>query len=233
MSIPILIPTFNNITYLRRMVLQLKAHKLGNIIVVDNASTAPDMLSYLDEIEHEVIVVKLDYNAGPRALFLTQEYYACLPDVFCITDPDLEFSNALPSGFLLELINATEIFKIGKAGFALDISQPELMREGVLTATFVDDVGVKYVGGVIEWESRFWQHQIATTAGGDPIYLAPIDTTFAVYNKRYFSPETYLHAVRFAGKYTARHLPWYKENGLSLTEEQYYRSTSKWSCNYA
>ena len=225
-AVPILIPTFNNATYLRNMIAQLKARNLRNIIVIDNASTEPDMLAYLDEIERSVSVVKLDYNAGPRAPFLTPANYARLPNIFCLTDPDLMFNDALPEEFLFDLIDATEILKVGKAGFAIDISQPELMSEKTLAAQLSDG---RRQYGFIEWESRFWQHQVAVTAGGDPIYNASIDTTFAVYNKRHFRPEAFLYAVRFAGRYTCRHLPWYKESGLTEAEEQRYRSSQKWS----
>lgn len=147
-TVPILIPTFNNVTYLRRMIEQLKAYKLRNIIVIDNASTLPDMFMYLDEIEHEATVVKLNYNDGPRAPFLNPENYARLPDIFCITDPDLVFNEALPKEFMFSLINATEILKVGKAGFAIDISEPELMSEKALAKQHFDG---QHNYGLIEW----------------------------------------------------------------------------------
>ncbi|KWH06622.1 hypothetical protein WT59_02045 [Burkholderia territorii] len=157
-------------------------------------------------------------------MFLSDANYARLPDLFCVTDPDLELNDALPPEFLFELIDATEAFQTGKAGFALDISQPELMKE---TTLFCGDR--QYT--TLEWEANFWRHQIGSTAGGDPIYNAPIDTTFAVYNKRYFRRDSHLCGVRFAGRYTCKHIPWYKETGLTDAEEQYYREHQKWS-NY-
>ncbi|KUY57647.1 tetratricopeptide repeat protein [Burkholderia sp. AW33-5] len=223
-TVPVLIPTFNNPTYTRRMVAQLKARGLRNIVIVDNASSAPDMLAFLESVQDDVTVVRLDRNAGPRDLFLSDANYARLPDLFCVTDPDLELNDALPPEFLFELIDATEAFQTGKAGFALDISQPELMKE---TTLFCGDR--QYT--TLEWEANFWRHQIGSTAGGDPIYNAPIDTTFAVYNKRYFRRDSHLCGVRFAGRYTCKHVPWYKETGLTDAEEQYYREHQKWS-NY-
>lgn len=225
-NVPVLIPTFNNVTYLRRMVSQLKAKGLRNLIVVDNASSAPGMLDYLDSIQDAVSVVRLDHNVGPRAITLSDVIYRWLPDIFCVTDPDLDLNPELPASFMFDLIEATERLKIGKAGFALDISQPELMDEKVLAVSQTD--GVKRYN-LIEWESRFWQQRIGATAQGDPIYRAPIDTTFAVYNKRYFRPETHLTGVRFGGRFTARHLPWYKDNGVDAAEERYYRERQEWS----
>ncbi|HDR9134167.1 TPA: tetratricopeptide repeat protein [Burkholderia vietnamiensis] len=223
-TIPILIPTFNNPTYTRRMVAQLQARGLRNIFIVDNASSAPDMLAFLDAAQDDATVVRLPHNAGPRDLFQSPANYARLPDIFCITDPDLALNEALPNEFLLELIDATEMFKVGKAGFALDISQPELMKQASVVCG-----DQRYT--TIEWESRFWQHHVANTAAGDPIYNAPIDTTFAVYNKRYFRPEAHICGVRFAGRYTCKHLPWYQDTGLPEAEMQYYRDHQKWS-NY-
>jgi tetratricopeptide (TPR) repeat protein len=223
-TVPVLIPTFNNPTYSRRMVEQLKARGLRNIVIVDNASSAPDMLAFLEAVQDDATVVRLEHNAGPRALFLSDENYARLPDLFCVTDPDLELNDALPPEFLFELIDATEAFQTGKAGFALDISQPELMKD-----TQVGYGDRTYT--ILEWEANFWRHAIGQTAGGDPIYNAPIDTTFAVYNKRYFRRDAHICGVRFAGRYTCKHVPWYKETGLPETEEQYYRAHQKWS-NY-
>ena len=108
----------------------------------------------------------------------------------------------------------------------LDISQPELMDEKALGITQSDGLRTY---DLIEWETRFWQQQIGKTLSGDPIYRAPIDTTFAVYNKRYFRRETHLAAVRFGGRYTCRHLPWYKDNGLDAAEDRYYREHQEWS----
>ncbi|MBB5467784.1 putative O-linked N-acetylglucosamine transferase (SPINDLY family) [Paraburkholderia sp. CI2] len=225
-NVPVLIPTFNNVTYLRRMVSQLQGRGLRNLIVVDNASSAPGMLDYLASIQDTVSVARLDHNVGPRAFTLSDVIYHRLPDIFCITDPDLELNPELPDTFLFDLIDATEALKIGKAGFALDISQPALMDEKALSIMQSD--GVKNYG-LIDWEARFWQQQIAASANGDPIFRAPIDTTFAVYNKRYFRRETHLAAVRFGGRYTCRHLPWYKDNGLDAAEDQYYRKHQAWS----
>lgn len=222
-AVPVLIPTFNNSTYVRRIIPQLHDIGLKNIVLVDNASTAPEMLTFLQSVQNDVIVVRRDHNAGPRDLFMSAENYNRLPEIFCITDPDLEFNSALPDEFLLELIDATEKFKTGKAGMALDIADREAMRDE-------DFIYGNRPYKIWDWESQFWRHQVGTTPAGDPIYNAPIDTTFAVYNKKYFRPETHLLGVRVAGRYTCRHLPWYKDVAMPASEEEYYRQHQKYSC---
>jgi hypothetical protein len=54
-----------------------------------------------------------------------------------------------------------------------------------------------------------------------------IDTTFAVYNKKYFRRDAPFEAVRVAGLFTCRHLPWYRDSRLPLQEEEFYRRTAR------
>lgn len=68
-DIPVLVPTFNNPTYLTNMVRQLRALRLDNVIVVDNASTYPPMLDLLLQLSREYKVVRNAENYGPRYLF--------------------------------------------------------------------------------------------------------------------------------------------------------------------
>ena len=65
------------------------------------------------------------------------------------------------------------------------------------------------------------------TKQGDPIYWANIDTTFAVYNKRFFRRGDFYSALRFDGRFAAQHLPWYLDSRLpgDRDKEEYYRTT--------
>lgn len=221
-EVPVLVPCFNNPTYLRNMVTQLRALRLRNIIIVDNASTYPPMVECLSSLSRELSVVSLTENKGARHISLDEKTYALLPQYFCVTDPDLEFNAQLPSDFLVELVCLTEKHAVGKAGFSLDISDRSQLRE--------DDF---WIGGkeikIWEWEEQFWQEPLERLNGEDQVYRAPIDTTFAVYNKKYLNRENPYEAMRVAGKYTCRHLPWYKETLLPEDEETFYRRTARFA----
>jgi glycosyltransferase involved in cell wall biosynthesis len=219
---PILIPTFNNPTYLDGMLSQLRARMLSNILVIDNASTFPEMREYLSKLTADVRVIYLPENSGPRSILQADSNYASLPDVFCITDPDLELNADLPEDFLFQLLQLTEQYKVGKAGFSLDISNPEEMVQDHFV---IGDSRCT----IWDWEEQFWQRKLGTTLGGDPVYDAGIDTTFALYNKKYFDRSTPLRAIRVAGRFQCRHLPWYRATRLSTDEEEYYRATQKHS----
>jgi alpha-acetolactate decarboxylase len=61
------------------------------------------------------------------------------------------------------------------------------------------------------------------------VYNAAIDTTFALYNKHYFDPSNFYCAVRVAGRFTYRHLPWYRDSLPPAEELTVYRQTQKYS----
>jgi len=222
-EIPVVIPTFNNPAYVRNMTAQLFCRGLRNIVVIDNGSTAPDMRASFLLARR---VVHLNDNRGPHYIFREDREFDALPNLFCVTDPDLEFNQQLPDDFLIELIGLTEEFRVGKVGFSLDVSDKAAMRED-------DFQNSSRICKIWEWEQQFWEDQIGSTRSGDPIYRADIDTTFAVYNKKYFSRDNFYDALRLAGRYTCRHLPWYRDNGMAETEAAYYASTQKFSTYFS
>lgn len=81
-SIPIIIPCFNTVTYVRLMVEQLRNLGLSNIILIDNASSYPPMVSYLSEISSHVQVVWQKENKGPRDIFSDPCNRSLLPQFF-------------------------------------------------------------------------------------------------------------------------------------------------------
>lgn len=223
---PILVPVFNNPTYTRKMLLQLSGLGMQNIYLVDNGSTSTEMQQLLEEAEPIAKVVRTGVNKGPRDVVLGALNYECLPDVFCVTDPDLEFNSGLPSDFLAHLLCLTRKFKVGKAGMALRIDDVELMHRKKFKIN-----GREY--HATEWELQYWREPVDGLDDGSPAFRAHIDTTFALYNKQFFSPSSFYQAIRVAGNYTCRHLPWYVDSGLSEAEMKLYRATQKHSMHLA
>jgi hypothetical protein len=222
MDIPVFIPCFNAVTYVRSMVEQLRARGLRRLFLVDNASTYPPMREYLEAPGPGVTVIFQPENKGPHDVFLDPANLALLPQFFCVTDPDLLLNPAMPEDFLAQLAALTERLSVGKAGAAVDIADPAALRQ--------EDFLIEgRLWKIWEWEDQFWREPLEPLPGGDPVFRADIDTTFALYNKRFFNIDHRLKAVRVAGRYTCRHLPWYKDVGLPEEEEQYYRNHSRYS----
>lgn len=221
-SIPVYVPTFNNPTFTACMLEQLEKWRLRNITVVDNGSTYDGMLGLLDRVEKQHSVVRLGRNAGPQSLVTDAMNFQCLPELFCITDPDLLFHPEMPQDFLLTLLDLTSRFAIGKAGLALDIDEKHLFRPEKMQ---MNGAGFH----IWEWEAQFWSEIAAHLGDGSPVYRAHIDTTFALYNKKYFKVENFYSALRVAGRYTCRHLPWYRQDFLPVEEAAFYRANQRFS----
>jgi hypothetical protein len=220
-EMPVFVPCFNNPTYTAGMVSQLRTLGFCHIVLLDGGSGYSRMREFLAAPGDCVSVVSLPTNPGPRHILVDAVVLALLPRHFCITDPDLAFNRALPADFLGELAALAARERVGKAGFALDLSDRDAMRD----ETFV-------LGGrrwqIWEWEEQFWRDQLEPLRpGGDPVYRA----TVALYDKTFFdpSPGRLQEAVRVAGRFTCRHLPWYRDNGLPKEEEQFYRNTEGFS----
>lgn len=223
-DIPILIPSFNNPGYCRMMVHQLLQLGLTRITIIDNASSAPAMLALLRDMDTKINVIRLRRNMGPKFFAQNFIFFLQLPNIFCVTDPDIEFNPDLPPSFLETLQELTERHQIGKAGFALNIADHYEFR----------DIQIKFkdqTHDIVSWESQFWTQEIGATAAGDPVYRADIDTTFALYNKKFFGrkKQGFYHGLRVAGNFTARHLPWYRERVITEAEENSYAATQKFS----
>jgi hypothetical protein len=207
---------FNQLTYIRDMVNQLKKYT-NDIIVVDNNSTFPPLLKYYEE-NCEFTVLRLKKNYGH---FVYKEDFVnnLAGDVFVITDPDLEFNPRLPQDFMNVLISTSNHFKASRVGFALLIDSDEIRSD-----VFFKNIGIK------DWERQFWSKQITCPLYPNlEIYEAEIDTTFCLINRRYAEQKSF---YRVAGDYTCVHLPWMKNFRDRFIPGEYetYSGASTCSC---
>jgi len=222
-EIPVIVPVFNLVSYAKFMVEQLKEYNINNFIICDNNSTYPPMVEYLDELSKTERVVRFDENLGPRIFLEKKAFLSILPEYFIITDPDLVFNPLLPKEFLSKMIRILEIYNVSKVGFAIDI----------------DETKHKFFKGsnVDIWEGNYWINQINIYPEKDPLYIAPIDTTFCLYKKDLFIKEliesgngiTSTTSIRIAGRFTCEHMGWWEDQILSKEEIEFYRKTQKWS----
>ena len=193
--IPIVIICYNNWVYVDNTIKQLKFYH-DDIIIMDNKSTDPWTIDYLNKIN--VKVIWNETNNGP---WITPDnntdIWNTLPNQFILTDPDLQFNKDLPSNFIDYLLEVSNLHNAYKVGFALDISDFELMHQ---------IPNYHFGQNIYQWEhSQHWTHPL-----GDDLYLALIDTTFCLISKN----KNPYNNVRIAGNFTAKHIPWYVDNSL-------------------
>jgi hypothetical protein len=220
-SLPIYIPCFNNPTYTKQMIDQLSSYGLHNLTLIDNASTYRPMLKLLDQCAKQFNVIRLNKNLGPRHLVLDPINYHLLPDLFCLTDPDLKFNIRMPANFIAQLVLLSNKYEIGKVGLALSIADRDQMHD----RNYKLETDLK----IWEHEQQYWNEEIEKLESGDPVYKADIDTTFSVYNKKFFEKTGFFRALRVAGTFTCRHMPWYRDNGMPAKEEDFYKKAAEYS----
>lgn len=200
-TIPVIVVCHNLVTDLCRLVEWLEESGHGRIILLDNASTYPPLLQYLDSSPHDVI--RLEENLGQQAPWLcglVDEFGDDEP--FVVTDPDVVPDEDCPHDaveYFQELLLKYDEFD--QAGFGLRI----------------DDIPPLYPhrDEVVIWEKPFWEKVIT-----DGVYAAHIDTTFAVYRPR--TPYKVTEALRTGSPYIARHLSWYRDPTAPDAEMAYF-----------
>jgi hypothetical protein len=124
-ELPVIIPSYNNPSYLKMMVSQLINYNLKNIIIIDNNSTINGMRELLEDMGSSYTVVSKKTNDGPREFYENKDFYNWLPNWFIVTDPDIGFNQNLPDNFVEIMKDVSERFKSFKVAFALDINMSE------------------------------------------------------------------------------------------------------------
>ena len=215
---PIIVTSFNRLSYLEQVISSLETRKFENIIILDNHSTFPPLIEYLESSPHTV--VRLDRNYGHLALWDAGRLDKIInKGRYILTDSDVILDPACPEDIcdaLDELLNND--LSVAKVGPSLRI----------------DDIPAcyKHRDEVMRHESQFWGDHVMRPDGH---FKAAIDTTFALYRPNLHpSEKRWWNAVRTAFPYQALHLPWYANSELPSDEDLFYRETlipesSHWS----
>lgn len=217
-EIPVLIVCHNNHLYVENTIQQLKRFNL-NLQIMDNASTNPKTVEYLKGASVPVIWNKT--NEGPWVNILCNvPVFDQMPQKFIITDPDLQFNPNLPLNFVDIMIDLSIEYETHKIGLALDISDFDKMYQ---TTSYSDGRNI-YDTEINGWG---WRVDIGESASKYEMYFTGTDTTFHLVDKigYHVTPRN----IRIAGDFTAKHIPWYRENTLLNVYDTYvsYRNTER------
>jgi hypothetical protein len=214
-TVPIVIISWNNYTFLKNFIDQIKKYA-NPIIVLDNKSSYPPLLKYYDDIKAElgdkIDIRRLDQNYGHTVYMQIKD---TLPSIYILTDPDVELNAKLPTDFTDTLVALSEKYQAYKVGFALDLSDKE---------KFIKCDNYTQGKSIYDWESQYWNNRI--TDDKYELYDAAIDTTFCLINNKYSGGKN----IRIAGDFTARHLPWYEgyiKNHIPQDEIDFWKKENK------
>lgn len=212
-SAPVFIPVRDRVGCLDQLIRWLERAGFDEIWLIDNASTYPPLVQYLDRAPHHV--VRLPHNLGHRSPWLsgTVQRHA-YGRRYVVSDPDVVPDEACP----LDVVE--------RLGELLD-RYPELDKAGL--GLRIDDLPDHYplADAVRRWEARFWTDEIEPG-----VFRADVDTTFALYRSLDRRADE-SRAVRTGAPFVARHLPWYIDPAALSAEDIYYRehadrTTANW-----
>lgn len=177
-----------------------KLECLDKIIILDNGSSSRKLLQWYKNCEHEVIFLE---NLGHTAAWISGVLDKIETNFYVVTDPDLDISE-IPDDTLIKMI---EILN----------NNPDFGKVGLSLCT--DDVpeSSPYFQHVNQYEKI-----IQSKISNDGKYmLAPVDTTFALYDKR-ISKDYKVNGVRMVKPYEAKHNPWYYSSKYDNSEFENY-----------
>jgi len=217
LSIPVIIINYNRLIDLKTLVSFLVDRGHKNIVIIDNNSSYSPLLEYYKEIEDIVTIERLDKNYGHLVFWRNSEiFHTYSKGYYIITDSDIIPNDNLPENYLEQMIKLLDNHKeIVKVGFALRI----------------DDIPDHYLlkQKVLKWEQKYWERSITKD-----IYMADIDTTFALYPPyyRFMHITDFYPAIRIAGNFLAKHTGWYQNNEKLTDEEIFYRDNANPSSSW-
>jgi GT2 family glycosyltransferase len=203
MDIPVFIICRDRYTDLSKLLEWLKVSNISKIVLVDNDSIYPPLVELLHEQSFQVQLLEKAYNGYQDVLWRDGIVKLLCPDqYYVLTDPDVH-PITTAEDVLSEMIRVSSLY-------------PEYSKVGC--ALKIDDLPDHYKlkKAVIKWESQFWEEQVEKD-----IYVAGVDTTFALYRPGVF--DYLIHpSLRLGGKYEARHMPWYKNSNKRTKEDVFY-----------
>jgi glycosyltransferase involved in cell wall biosynthesis len=170
--VPVIIMTRNESKYIKECVASLLEAKSPNrLIVVDNASTDQQHIDALTRLSEspDIHVIWCDGNRWVNNLdyaFACIEAWGLDFDFFALTDGDTVVSK-LGGDWLGTLVRQmSENLWLGKLGASIDLSNIE---------------NIEIMSKIHEAERQYYKRMIAPG-----VYLAPVDTTLALYRKDVF-----------------------------------------------
>jgi hypothetical protein len=185
-EIPVVINNFNRLESLRALIAWLESAGMKNIVVIDNGSTFPPLLSYYSTLCHEVV---REANLGPLALWAcTSLWRRVRNDYYIYSDSDVVPDACCPAATIQ---------------FLFDTLRRHPLIEKVGLGLRIDDLPDHYANkaDVIRWEQRYWKRPVSAY-----LYKAKVDTTFAMYRPRTMGG-WWLRSLRTGKPYVARHIP--------------------------
>lgn len=146
-EVPIIINNRNRLSTLRQLIAGLEQRGYHNIWIIDNHSSYPPLLEWMDKYQSTYHFVCLAQNVGHLSLFETGLYKRFCRGYYVYTDSDIVLPDSVPANFVERL-------------WAVMQRLPAMEKCGC--ALHIDDLPDSFANKqqVLEWEQKFWQERI-------------------------------------------------------------------------
>lgn len=206
---PVFINNFNNCSRgFSRLVDWLVVAGMTDITVIDNCSKWPPLLNYYDDATAQprppFQLLRMPTNLGHDAFW---KIGIKTPGRFILTDPDVVPDAACPLNLIERMHEVSDRYAPAKVG------------PGIRIDNLPDRYHLKDL--MLRSEGDYWHPRRQTPDGSG--YFAPIDTTFALYEKGAGKWDG--EHVRLAEPYVVEHIPWYLDSSVPHTEREFYKAT--------
>jgi hypothetical protein len=213
-GVPIIVNNFNRLDVLQQEITWLNTLEYSaGILIVDNKSDYQPLLDFYESLKDQPLiqVVYLGHNSWRKgAAELARVLFALHPYVI-ITDPDLLPYPSTPTDLIRKLVAITEDHpRYNHVGLSLEIN--DLPDHNPLKTNIIQHESV-------HWDKPLKESRI-------PVFVAPIDTTFALYHRRSVV-EAYGPALRTDRPYTVQHIDWYQDPTVRSSEYNHYLGSAK------
>ena len=201
-EIPVFINVRDRLNCLYQLLAWLEQAGHRKIILIDNASTYPPLLRYLNTCPHHVF--RSGKNLGHTALWQIPEFKKTISSSWYVyTDPDVVPIELCPPDLIAKLYGLLKRF-------------PDYLKAG--PGLHLDDIPDHYhlKQKVLDVETSLYGKEVE-----QGVFQADIDTTFALH--RPHTPYILGPALRLRGRYEIRHFPWYVDSANLCEEDIYYR----------
>tara|TARA_S200002703_G_scaffold146808_1_gene142149 strand:+ start:10510 stop:11256 length:747 start_codon:yes stop_codon:yes gene_type:complete len=196
-----------------------------NIVIMDNASTYPELLEWYNQIDNglydgsvSVYPTPLESRRDNSVLYWmaslgVNPFYSDTKNKWYVySDSDVVPVDELPCDFIEHMIEMAQTLNFSKLGWSFKIDDiPDHFK--------LKELVLQHEGG------KFWNNPVDYHINGNTIkiYPANLDTTFAVHAPGFpakWAPAG--TAARVGFPYQARHMPWYYDSDNLPPDEKYY-----------
>jgi hypothetical protein len=219
-TVPVFIISFNRLACLRRLVAWLETAEQAQPILIDNGSTYPPLVEWLDSMKSTFPIQRFTDNGGPYRVWdqrLFEPFTNESQPFYVVTDPDIVPTADCPRDAIPRLVDVWQATRCPKVGLSFRL---EAIPDHLPTREAIRG-----------WEASLQRpdlaEDVARPGGTVRAYRGSLlDTTFQGNHRELLPPSGGSAGIRLAPPYQADHLGWQIDPRNLDDEDRFYCQTA-------